>query len=127
MATITAYHGTVTDYDGFPQAHTCSWGLHGIYLSEVKKVAKSFAELSAQCRNDGRPRIFEARVDISDALDLSATEMDIEELIDTANNSDAPVIILPDLTGTGEREILVVNPLAAKWTACHNLNPCLRK
>ena len=114
MTTITAYHGTGTNYEGTPSPNTDINGLTGIFFTESESDAWYFAEMNTQGSNDGMERVFTATIDLSDAEDLSEME-DQDEIVAAANASTAPVIILPDMSGVSEREILVVSMSAIRW------------
>ena len=114
MTTITGYHGTGTDYEGTPSVHTDINGLTGIFFTEIEADAWYFAGMNTEGSDDGTERVFIATIDISGAEDLSEME-DQDEIIAAAAASIAPVIILPDLSGVSEREILVVSTSAIQW------------
>ena len=70
--------------------------------------------MNTEGSDDGMDRVFTATIDISEAEDLSDME-DQDEILDAAAASKAPVIILPDMSGVSEREILVVSTSAIRW------------
>ena len=114
MTTITGYHGTGTDFEGTPSIRTDINGLAGIFLTESETDAWYFAGMSTEGSDDGMERVFTATINMNGAEDLSEME-DQDEIISAALASPAPVIILPDLSGVSDREILVVNTSAIQW------------
>ena len=114
MTTITGYHGTGTDYEGTPSVRTDINGLTGIFFTESETDAGYFAEMNTEGSDDGMARVFTATIDISEAEDLSDLE-DQDEIIAAAYASISPVIILPNLSGVSEREILVISTSAIRW------------
>ena len=113
MTTIAAYHGTSTNYEGTPAPRTCINGLTGIFFTESESDAWDFAEMLTQGADDGAYRVFAATIDLEGAEDLTGEEWDDAghwEIVEAAAASDAPVIILPNMSGVSEREILV------RWT-----------
>ena len=113
------HHGTQTTYTGYPTEQTDIYGLTGIFFTEDADDAETFAEGSTQGSMDEDLRIFTAEVDLSDAYDL-ATESDEEnlehdEIVERALGSNANVIILPDMSGVSEREILVTRTSIINW------------
>ena len=118
------YHGTSMSYEGFPSADTNVWGFHGVTASESRVVAECFAfgvfhaDEDIEFGDDLDYRIFIGEVDLTDALDL--TDYDVQDalkaeygdliidgMVQTVEDSDAQIVILPDLNRTGEREILI--------------------
>ena len=114
MTTITGYHGTGTDYEGTPSVRTDINGLTGIFFTESESDAWYFAEMSTEGSNDGMERVFTATIDLSKAEDLSEME-DHDGIVEAAAASTAPVIILPNMSGVSDREILVVNLSVITW------------
>ena len=114
MTTITAHHGTGTDYEGTPSVRTDVYGLTGIFFTESESDAWHFAEANTEGSNDGCERVFTATIDLTDAEDLTDLE-DQDEIIEAASASAAPVIILPDMSGVSDRQILVVSPRVITW------------
>lgn len=115
MATITAHHGTSADFEGTPSLRTDVNGLTGIFLTESEDDAWYFAEANTEGSDDGIARVFTGEVDLSEAEDLSEMDADHDEIIEAAAASTAPVIILPDLSGVSEREILVKANSCITW------------
>ena len=115
MTTITAYHGTGADYEGNPSIRTDINGLTGIFFTESADDAWYFAEANTEGRDDGEARVFTAEIDLSEAEDLSDMDADHWDIIEAAAASSAPVIILPDLSGVSEREILVKATSRITW------------
>ena len=116
MTTITAYHGTSADYGGFPHPvpQTDVYGFYGIFLADSLSDAFAFAELSPDDYH-GDPRVYVAELDMSDALDMSDSDGETWDLVDVAMDSDARVVILPDLSGVCRRELLVKDKDAIVW------------
>ena len=114
MTTITGYHGTGTEYEGTPNLRTDINGLTGIFFTESESDAWYFAEMNTEGSDDGMERVFTAEIDLSNVEDLSEMD-DQDEILEAAAASIAPVIILPDMSGVSEREILVVSTSAIKW------------
>ena len=114
MTTITGYHGTGADYEGTPSTRTDINGLTGIFFTESESDAWYFAAMNTEGSNDGMERVFTATIDLSNAEDLSGMD-DQDNIIEAAAASTAPVIILPDMSGVSEREILVVSASAIRW------------
>ena len=115
----TVHHGTQTTYSGTPTAQTDVNGLTGIFFTEDEGDAEYFAESMTEGNQDGDMRIFTAKIDLSDAYDL-ATETEDEglehdEIIERALASSAAIIILPDMSGVSEREILITWPTVINW------------
>lgn len=114
--TTTVYHGTGTDYTGYPDLRTDVYGFHGVFLTESEGDAWMFAEGSTEGANDGMNRVFTGEVELDGVLDLTNADMDTDELVEAVENSGADVVILPDLSGVSEREILVRSRRAIEWT-----------
>lgn len=112
---ITAFHGTASDYQGTPSPRTDVNGLTGIFFTETEADAWYFAEANTEGGADGEARVFTAEVDMTDAEDLTEMDADHWDIIDAAIASRAPVIILPDLSGVSDREILVTNTSVITW------------
>lgn len=112
---VRAFHGTDTPYDGYPTRQTDVYGFTGIFLTEDKSDAWHFAELATEGRRGGRERVYAADVDLTGALDLTGVD-DVEDLVRLASDTDAAVVILPDLSGTSNREILVKDSDALRWS-----------
>ena len=114
MTTITGHHGTGTDYEGTPSVRTDVNGLTGIFFTESESDAWYFAGMNTEGSDDEMERVFTATIDMTEAEDLSHME-DQDEIIAAAAASIAPVIILPDMSGVSEREILVISTSAIQW------------
>ena len=113
--TVVAFHGTSADFDGTPNMRTDVYGLTGIYFTEDEDVAMDFAEANTERASDGDARTFAATIDLTNADDLSDMEGEHWDIVKAAYESNAPVVILPDMSGTGNREILVRDPFAIEW------------
>ena len=111
---IIGHHGTSSDFEGYPTPQTDIYGLTGIFFTESRDDADYFAEMNTEGTSDGPRRVFTAMIDMTDVEDLSHME-EQDEIIDAANKSTASVIILPDMSGVSEREILVVRTRAISW------------
>jgi hypothetical protein len=112
---ITAYHGTASEYNGYPTRRTDVNGLTGIFFTESFEDAEYFAEANTEGSDDGMARVFTAEIDMSEAEDLSDMDADHDEIVAAAYASDAPVVILPDMSGVSEREILVKATSVIAW------------
>ena len=115
----TIFHGTQTKFSGTPTTQTDVYGLTGIYFTEDRDDAEYFADQMTEGQQDGDLRVFAAEIDLTDAYDL-ATEaeedgLEHDEIIERAQSSSADIIILPDMSGVSEREILVTWPTIIDW------------
>lgn len=115
----TVFHGTQTKYSGTPEAQTDVNGLTGIFFTEDEGDAEYFAEQLTEGSQDGDRRVFTAEIDLTSAYDL-ATEaeyngLEHDEIIERALASSADIIILPDMSGVSEREILVTWATVINW------------
>ena len=115
MTAITAHHGTASDYTGYPARMTDVNGLIGIFFTESVEDAEYFAAANTEGRDDGMPRVFTAEIDLTDVEDLSEMDAEHDEIVAAAIASIASVVILPDMSGVSEREILVTNASAIRW------------
>ena len=117
---VTAYHGTSTGFEGYPSPQSDIYGFNGIFLTEDEGDAWDFAEGNTEGRDDQLTRVFSAKVDLANAVDLTELEGEGDEFIafaiEAIDEADADVAMLPDLSGMQRREILVVNPTALEWT-----------
>jgi hypothetical protein len=117
--TTTVFHGTQTTYSGTPTEQTDVYGLTGIFFTEDADDAETFADGSTQGSMDGDLRVFAAEIDLTGAYDLAAEAddecLEHEDIIERALASSADIIILPDMSGVSEREILVTWPSVINW------------
>ena len=113
--TITAFHGTAAEFAGTPTIQTDVYGFRGIFLTESFEDAEYFASMNTEGGNDGEERVFTATVDLTDALDLTDLDGDQDEIVAAYLATDAPVYILPDMSGVSEREILVADYSVIAW------------
>ena len=113
--TITAHHGTGTDYTGYPIRQTDVNGLTGIFFTESYADAEYFADANTEGSDDDETRVFTAAIDLTDAEDLTEMDADHWDIIDAAIASRAPVVILPDMSGVSDREILVTDTSVITW------------
>ena len=115
METIIVHHGTSADFEGNPTMMTDINGLTGVFFTENYEDAEYFAEANTEGNSEGEPRVYTATIDMTDAEDLSAMDADHWDIIETAQNSNAPVVIFPDLSGVSAREILVTRMCVISW------------
>ena len=114
-ASITAYHGTAAEFAGAPSPQTDVYGFHGIFLTESYEDAEYFASMNTEGGNDGEERVYTANVDLTGAADLTELDGDQDEIVAAYLAIDAPVYILPDMSGVSEREILVADTRCISW------------
>ena len=114
-ANVTAYHGTATEFVGYPTPQTDVYGFTGVFLTECEADAAYFASMNTEGSDDGVERVFTATVDLTGAVDLTDLDGDTEAIVAAYLAVDAPVYILPDMSGVSEREILVADTRALVW------------
>ena len=120
LNSIKLFHGTSTDFSGKPTAQICINGLLGIYMTTSREDAKDFAYANTEGAADGIARVFAASVPkaakIEDISELAWEEgWEHEDIIEAADQSQADIVILPDMSGTGENEFLVKTAGAVVW------------
>ena len=122
---LVLYHGTGTAFQGTPSPQTDVYGNRGVFLTDSYEDGRYFAEANTEGRDDGNHRVFAARVDMSNVEDLSGLPdegYDHNEILERSAQSSADVVILPDMSGVSEREILVKDPRAIKDWAVSQLD-----
>ena len=112
---VSVFHGTSSEFTGTPTPQTDINGLTGIFFTESEADAQYFAEANTEGSDDGEARVFSGSIDLTDAEDLSEMDAEQDQIIEAAYNSNAAIIILPDLSGVSDREILVKRASLVTW------------
>jgi hypothetical protein len=90
------------------------YGFIGIFMVDDVDDAWAFAEMNTEGQDDADYRVYAGKVDLDDALDLTDMD-DMDDLLDAVEDAYEDVILLPDLSGVCDREILVRSSSAVRW------------